>query len=394
MPNLTPLVFPRISRSIEDIRAGLYSRVDAVQADYAARGWLPRRMNLNKGVIRGLIELFAWGKWQIYTLLQRLMQQGVPHYSSAEWLDLHAQSVGLTRKPATRAEGRVRFLRRPDSPGNHLIPAGRIVRTLPDGQGEIYRYVTTEAAVLTADADYVGVPTIAEEYGRGSNAGVGQISELVTPVVGIAGVANAADWLSSEGADAEDDAGLIERITLRWLGNNGVTKYAYKSWALSVPGVISVEILDQHPRGQGTVGVVVRGSAVLPTEALLERVRAAIAPEAPINDDWYVVPPTPVETPVSGVLHYVAGAGDPALMLREAELRILALFADRSDYPEITPLAIGQDMPLDLLTAAVMAVPGVKSVDWLAPAADLPVPKDGLARLASLEFSALAEEEA
>jgi uncharacterized phage protein gp47/JayE len=394
MPTLTPIAFPRISRSIEDIRAGLYSRIDAVQTDYAARGWLPRRMNLNKGVIRGLIELYAWGKWQIYNLLQKLMQQGVPHYSSGEWLDLHAQSVGLTRKAATKASGKVDFYRREGTAGNIVIPAGRIVRTLPDGQGEIYRYVTTEQVVLPVDAEFAAVPVQAEEYGSGANAGVGQISELVTPVSGISGVSNAADWLTSEGADVEEDAGLIERITLRWLGNNGVTKYAYKSWALSVPGVISVEILDQHPRGQGTVGVVVRGSAVLPTEALLTRVRAAIAPEAPVNDDWYVVPPTPVMAAVSGVLHYVAGAGYPALIAREAELRILSLFADKSGYPEITPLAIGQDMPRDLLTAAVMAVPGVKSVDWLAPVADVLVPKDGLARLESLEFAAFAEAEA
>jgi uncharacterized phage protein gp47/JayE len=234
----------------------------------------------------------------------------------------------------------------------------------------------------------------AEEYGSAANAGVGQITELVTPVVGIGAVDNAADWLTAEGADVEDDAGLLERISLRWLGNNGVTKYAYKAWALSVPGVISVEILDQHPRGQGTVGVVVRGAAVLPTEALLERVREAIRPEAPINDDWFVVSPTPITTPVAGTLHYVAGLGDPDLIKREAELRISALFADKSDYPEITPLAIGQDMPLDMLTATVMTVPGVKSVEWTAPAADVIVPKDGIARLESLAFSTLAEAEA
>lgn len=70
-----------------------------------------------------------------------------------------------------------------------------------------------------------------------------------------------------------------ERYRLQWAANNGCTKYAYKAWALSVPGVSSVEILDQHPRGQGTVDVVVRGSAVLPTEALLERVREGHCPE-------------------------------------------------------------------------------------------------------------------
>ena len=42
---------------------------------------------------------------------------------------------------------RDRFLRG-DQTGNVRIPAGRIVRTQPDGKGDIYRYVTDELAVL------------------------------------------------------------------------------------------------------------------------------------------------------------------------------------------------------------------------------------------------------
>jgi Uncharacterized homolog of phage Mu protein gp47 len=176
------------------------------------------------------------------------------------------------------------------------------------------------------------------------------------------------------------------------MANNGCTKYAYKAWALSVPGVMSVEILDQHPRGQGTVGVVVRGSATLPTDALLERVREAIAPEAPINDQWYVIPPDAVPAVILGRLHYVAA--DPVLLAREAELRVRALFADSSPYTGITPLAIGQDLPLDLLTAAVMGVAGVKSVDWLSPVADVAVPKDAIAVLETVSFVTQADLEA
>ena len=394
MQTPTPPRFPRISRTIDDIRASLYARIDAVQEDFAARGWLPRRLNLNKGVVRGCIEIFAWGKWQIYSLLEKLLKQMLPQYSEDEWLDLHLESVGLTRKEATKAAGNVRFYRNASAQGNIVIQPGRIVKTEPDGKGEIYRYVTTAKAVLPAGEEFVEVPVEAEEYGAGANAGAGQICELVTAVPGVGKVHNAADWLTSEGADREGNASARERIRLRWMANNGVTKYAYKLWALSVPGVISVEILDKHPRGQGTVGVVVRGSAVLPTDALLERVREAIRPQAPINDDWFVVGPVPVATAVSGCLHYVAGMYDPDLLMREARLRVLALFAETSPYPEITPLDIGQDLPLDLLTATVMSIAGVKSVDWLAPSADLVVPKDGLATLEGAAFSTLAEEEA
>lgn len=392
MQTPTPIAFPRISRSIDDIRAGIYARIDAVQDAFVACGWLPRRLNLNKGVVRGCIEIFAWGIWQIYSLMEKLLKQAVPHHSEDEWLDLHLESVGLTRKQATKARGTVRFFRNATATGNIIIQAGRIIRTEPDGKGEIYRYVTLEQAVLPVVADFVDVLAEAEEYGAGANAGIGQICELVSSIPGIRGVTNASGWLVSEGADKESNISARERIRLRWMANNGCTKYAYKLWALSVPGVLSVEILDKHPRGQGTVGVVVRGSAVLPTEALLERVREAVAKEAPINDEWFVVSPSPVPLAVSGCLHFVLGDAD--LLIQEAKARIRALFADTSPYPEITPLAIGQDVPLDILTATIMTIRGVKSVEWISPGAGVVVPKDGMAMLEALAFTTLQEEEA
>lgn len=394
MQTPTPPRFPRISRNIEDIRASLYARIDAVQDTFATRGWLPQRLNLNKGVVRGCIEIFAWGKWQIYNLLEKLFKQIFPQHSEDEWLDLHLESVGLFRKEATKAKGKVFFYRNNSARGNLVIQPGRIIKTAPDGKGEVYRYISTEKAVLLDGESFIEVQVEAEEYGAGANAGAGQICELVTPVVGIGSVLNTAEWLISEGADKESNASARERIRLRWMANNGCTKHAYKLWALSVPGVISVEILDKHPRGQGTVGVVVRGSAILPTDALLKRVRDAIRPEAPINDEWFVISPQAVASAIFGCLHYVAGLADPDLLIQEAKNRTWALFAEASPYSEITPLAIGQDLPLDLLTATVMSIPGVKSVSWITPTADLTVPKDALATLASVDFSTLPEEEA
>ena len=392
MPSRTPLDFPRISRTIDAIRSDIYLRLEAVQDAYAAKGWLPRRLNLNKGVVRGLIELFAWGQFQLYTLLQTVLKQAVPYYATASWADIHAQSVELSRREATRAVGLVRFFRNPEHTGNVPIRAGRIVRTLPDGTGEVYRYVTTEDAVLPSDAEYVDVPVESESYGASANASAGMICELATPVPGVSGVSNVRGWLTSEGTDAETDEALMERYRLRWAANNGCTRYAYMVWALSVPGVMSVAVLDQHPRGQGTVDIVVRGSATIPTEALLARVREAIAPNTPINDDWLVKGPTPVPVTLSGTLEYVTG--DPELLISTASNRLHALFADKSVYTDITPLRIGQDVTRSLLTHVVMGVDGVKSVRWIAPLTDVTVDKSGMAVLESLTLSVVQAEEA
>ncbi len=394
MSSQEPTALPRLSKTIDDVRASIFAHVEEVQDIFAAKGWLPGRLNLNRGVVRGLLELYCWGYWQIYALLQRLMRQAVPATASGDWLDTHAASVNLSRRPATKAKGNVRFLRAPSSSlaGNVAIPARRIVRTLPDGIGQVYRYSTVADAVLPAEAADVDVPVEAEDYGAAANASTGQICELVTPVEGISGISNEADWLTSEGADEETDAQLQERYALAWAANNGCTKHAYKSWALSVPGVTSVSILDQHPRGQGTVDVVVRGADVLPTEALLEKVRAAIAPNVPINDDWLVKGPEPVPCAIAGEIEYTSG--DPAAIVAQAEARIRALFAETSPLSDVAALQIGQDLTLDLLTHTVLAVPGVKRVVWTSPAqAVISVPADGVARLESLSLTTRMAEE-
>jgi phage-related baseplate assembly protein len=77
----------------------------------------------------------------------------------------------------------------------------------------------------------------------------------------------------------------------------------------------------------------------------------------------------------------------------EAEERIRALFTDPSTVPSISPLQIGEDVPRDRLTAAVMAVRGIKRVEWIGPASDVAVPEDGLATLESLTLETSEAEE-
>ena len=49
-----------------------------------------------------------------------------------------------------------------------------------------------------------------------------------------------------------------------------------KNAAKTVPGVLNVEIDSQHPRGQGTVDIIVTSSAGEATETLLRKVEQAV----------------------------------------------------------------------------------------------------------------------
>ena len=132
---------PNLGKSIDDIRAELFARIEEAQDEYQEKGWLPARLNLNKGIVRGILELVCWMIWQLYQVLNTIYRQAVPLEASGEWLDVHAVQVGISRKPELRAEGSVTFSRPEgaDTNRNIPIPAGTIVRTLPDGKGEVYR---------------------------------------------------------------------------------------------------------------------------------------------------------------------------------------------------------------------------------------------------------------
>ena len=233
MSTFRKLSLPRVSRTLEEVRSGLFARVEEVQDEYQAKGWLPARMNLNKGVIRGILELVAWMFFQLYQLLEALLTQAVPLLSSGDWLDLHCDQVGLQRKAATKAKGYVRFYRSEQTPDgqNIPIPSSRILRTLPDGNGEVYRYLTLEDAVLQAGEAFVDVLVESEAYGAETNAGTGQICELVTPVSGIDRVDNTAEWLTDEAASDESDEQLRIRYMYAWLSRAGVTSAAYQAAA-------------------------------------------------------------------------------------------------------------------------------------------------------------------
>lgn len=380
----------RLSKTIEELRAAIFARIEAVQDEYAARGWLPCRLNLNKGIARGILEMFAWGQWQLYNFLNVVHRQAIPLEATDRWLDLHCDQIGIARKPATKARGNVLFLRG-DARGNIRIPAGRILRTLPDGLGNIYRYITDELVVLPEDAASIPVPVTSEEYGQGANAAPGQICELVTPVVGISAVTNEKDWLTEEGADKEDDASLQRRYILEWKSKAGITRAAYEAAALSVPGVADVFVADQHPRGEGTVDVVVESTAGLPTQSLLDAVLAALDDRIVINHDLLVKPPVPFPVSVAGTLEILAG--EESAILQEAENWCRAMFQYGSD-PNIPRFSIGKDVIRDRLASGIVEIAGVKRIVWESPEADIPIPVDGLARLEDLRLSTKWVDEA
>ena len=376
-----------INKSLEEIRTEMFEHIRSVQDDYAAKGWLPRQMNLNKGIARGLIEVWCWGLYQLYSFLALILKQAFPDSAAGLWLDLHCRQVGLTRHRARKARGTV-FFRRTGTAGNVVIPAGRILKTRPDGAGNVYRFFTLNEAVLTDGTSEVAVGVQAENPGAGYNVTAGQISEIVTAVENVDDVENRVDWLDSEGTDDETDKALYRRFQLKWLEGSGVTRYAYQSWGMSVTGVSEIAVLDQHPRGQGTVDVIVRGTAGEPTQQVIDEVKTVIDEEQPMNDDVQIRGVTPVFVNINGTLEILPGY-ETADVLTQAEQKIRALFDYTAGVSGVSPMRIGEDLTVDRLTATIMQTNGVKKAPWAAPAADQVITTDQLAVLESITLNGI-----
>lgn len=369
-----------VKQTLEGIRSSLFERIEAVQAD----GDLPQPLNLNRGPVRGLIELWAWGLYQLYQFLDFVLKQAFPSTATGLWLDLHCGQVGVSRKKATKARGNIVFYRS-GSAGNVPITTGSVIRTPPDGLGNVYRFVTLADVVLQDGEIETLVAVESESYGCAGNVTAGQIREMASVIPGIDGVINQAGWLASEAIDEEDDDSLRLRYQLAWAAINGCTKYAYESWARSVTGVTGVRIMDNHPRGQGTVDVVIRGAAGLPTVELVAAVDAVVNEKKPINDDVIVKGPLAVNVLIIGELELTGG--NPADIRLAVENRIRALFSGVV-VSGVAPLEIGQDVTRDLLTFLVLGTgSNIKKINWASPVSDIGIPDDGLGVLESLDLT-------
>ncbi|MCP3922985.1 MAG: baseplate J/gp47 family protein [Desulfobacterales bacterium] len=364
-----------IDKDIDDIRQETYDFVESVQEEYAEKGWLPTRLNLEKGLLRGLIEIWIWALNQVYFLLITILKQIDIDNASGLWLELICKNVQVEKKAKTKAIGKVVF-NRSETTGNCVIKKDRIVKTKPDGNGLVFRFVSTEEVVISEGMSEIEVPVEAEEYGQNSNVVAGQIAELVTPVDGIDSITNVSDWLTKEGTDEESDDSLRERYKLAWKGSDGCTKYAYEKWAFEVTGVKSVLIEDQHPRGQGTIDIILLGTAGLPSQSLIDEVNAVIDEKNPINDDILVKSPEQI---IVDVVAEIEGTSGTSLdFVSQGENIISGMF----------PLNIGEDLTLDRITSALMAIKNSKKINITSPVTDIEADNQSMVVINSYSISA------
>lgn len=228
------------------------------------------------GVFYTILLIVLRIKIEFIELLRTVLSNMTLTHSTGAWLDIKAADYGKKRKKAQKAQGRV-TLSRTDNQGETVkIEKGHIFKTQKDINGEELRFFAIEAAVLQKGSQTVDVLVEAEKEGSRYNVPEGQITRSLTFINGIESISNNKDWIVREGSDTEDDEGLRARVLRSWSELALVPlRDTYINVCSAIVGVLYVTVKDQHPRGQGTVDIIITSEAGTATEELLDLCRAA-----------------------------------------------------------------------------------------------------------------------
>jgi uncharacterized phage protein gp47/JayE len=183
---------------------------------------------------------------------------GFVSLAEGAWLDLAAENFfDEVRKPSLATVGKL-VLSDPNSVGPTSVTPNAITVSTPD---QLLRFVVTSSGTVPAGGSLT-VDVRAESTGARFNVPNGTIDTLVTSLPGIV-VSNPAQpssgtWITTQGADAESDGELADRLISKWgtLGS-GSNDSSYRYYALNAANEIR-RCLAYSPT-PGSVRVVVGG---------------------------------------------------------------------------------------------------------------------------------------
>lgn len=299
-----------------------------------------------------------------------VLDQSFPQTAQGVYLDYQGELRGLTRLPAAKAAGTLRFSVETAPVSALTIPAGTVCMT----EDEV-RFQTTAAAVLAAGTLSADAPAEALEGGANGNAAAGAIRLLTACPLAITGCTNPAAF--SGGSDAEDDETLRQRIMESYQRlPNGANAAWYEQTAMNYGGVAAARAVGRA-RGTGTVDVYVATEQGVPGAELLAGLEAELQEKREIAVDVEVKAPTVQSVNVTVAVAPEAGAAFEAVKTR-VEQSITTFFTGR---------LLGRPVRLAELGSRIYALEGVENYRFTAPAADVAAEDTVLPALGTLSVT-------
>ena len=195
---------------------------------------------------------------QLKQLAVDLINSAFMKHCPEDWVEIRAADYSKTLDEGEKTEGYLTITRK-DTSQAVRIARGHPFRTTPDAYGGYLRFYALEDTILPANQATQKVLVQAEEIGTAYNVEAGKITVSMVHIEGDATVTNEEDWITNEGQEKEE-----------------------------VPGVAVAYIDSQHPRGQGTVDIIVTGNSGTASPELIEDVEEAIEPLTGSYGDYLV----------------------------------------------------------------------------------------------------------
>lgn len=322
------------------------------------------------GVFYTLVRIFIRVKIELLALLRMVLsEQYITSADSIGWLEIIGAGYSLPLKQAVKTRGFLTLSRTADT-ATVKIPKGCLFKTTPDTSGEELRFLSETEIVFPIGATVCAVPVVAELAGAAYNVPENRIVRCLLHLESVTGITNATDWITREGADVEGVGSYKSRLLGVWDRNaTNPTAGSYKSIAEAVPGVLGVTIHDQHPRGQGTLDIIVTSATGGASDTLLAEVDAAARTIAGPYDDILVKSSVTVAQAIAVTITLPMALSEEGVADTVRET-VAALFKiDRSRT--LNELYIS-----DLIVAIKQELPTAKGVRVTDPPADLLLESD------------------
>lgn len=259
--------------------------------------------------------------------------------ASGSLLRLLAWAVNVTAKPASAAQGVVRFYKT-DAAAVVTVKAGTVIQT-ERINGVIYVVVTTADFTLSADKASALIPVQASATGGAYNLAPGYYRILPVAVDGISHAVNEEDWLTTPGADEESDDELRERCRNQFnLVGNYHTDAVYRSMIASVAGLSIDRVFFEHdaPRGPGTANAWLLLDTGVTSEPFISAVNDHITTQGHHGhgDDMqcFAMPETLHDLTVTVYVKNLANVGDDdrAALRTGVENMVRCAFRENANY--------------------------------------------------------------
>lgn len=347
--------------------------------------------DFNRGsVIRTMLEATAAEIEELYLQMYLGIKEAIPVSVFT--------TFGFNRQAAESAGGTIRF-----STGGSLassvipIPLGTVVRV----PGTSLTYATTAASSISIGNSYVDVLVTAQASGLAGNVGADLITELVTPVAGIASVTNPSPLVNGRDVETDDERrvrfqGYISSLAR---GTKAAIAYGAKTVTLTDSlGVITEYVAHANvvepwvadsAQPISLVRVYIHNGASATSGTLVTRCQQVI-------DGYYDGGTAVPGWKAAGVQCIVSAASDQAVNVTGtvtiasgySSVDVLAACANAvKDY--LQGMAVGEDVRLSELVAIIRRdVEGAFNVTLSAPTGDVAVADNAKAISGTVTLSA------